>query len=105
MSCFITGVSDRDGQAYLTTLPRYRPLREIALDVLMDWKNPVYSAVPYLHAMSELDSVSDMYGQDPASHVVNYFLGNAASWHGPVARRIKAELRAMVNRTEVKGDA
>lgn len=97
MSCVVAG----DPRIY------YRPLRMIALDILMDWKNPVYSAVPYLHAMSELDGVGDMYGQDPASRVVNYFIGNAASWRGPVAKRIKAELRAMVNGTavEVKGDA
>ena len=102
MSCYVPSEGAYLMTAGASPIHRYRPLREIALDVLMDWKNVSYAAVPYLHAMSELDSVGDMYGQDPARHVVNYFLGNATSWHGSVARRIKAELRAMVNGTAVE---
>jgi hypothetical protein len=34
------------------------------------------------------------YGADKAEHIVRYFLKNAKTWRGPVAKRIKAALRA-----------
>ena len=48
--------------------------------------------------MHELHSVDDMYYQDPASHIVNYFLANAGTWRGPEAKRIKDELKGLVSR-------
>lgn len=51
---------------------------------------------PYLEAMLEIDDINGMYGCDSAKSVVNYFLANAASWRGETARRIKAELKALV---------
>ena len=74
-----------------------RPLSEIAAEISEDWKNPYYGVVPYLQALSCLDKVTDMYGSDTASGIVRYFLINAGTWRGPVARRIKAELKGMVN--------
>ena len=46
--------------------------------------------------MSELSSIEDNYFLDSAKSIVLYFLANAQSWRGDVARRIKAELKAMV---------
>jgi hypothetical protein len=46
--------------------------------------------------MLDLDTMEDMYINDTASSVVAYFLSNAGSWKGEVARRIKAELRDML---------
>ena len=74
-----------------------RPIYEIAHEIAMDWKNPYYGAVPYLEAMMCIRSVTDMYGYDSAKSIINYFLGNAGSWRGETARRIKAELRKMVS--------
>jgi len=76
-----------------------RPLYEIARDIHSDWKavqtNVHHPAAPYLRAMYALDSVSDNYYEDSAQSVVLYFLANANTWRGDVARRIKAELKAM----------
>jgi len=73
-----------------------RPLYEIARDVRKDWKKVNYAAAPYLSAMAELDGINGMYYADSAKSVVLYFLSNASSWRGPVAKAIKAELKAMV---------
>lgn len=73
-----------------------RPLHNIAKDIWNNWDNPRYSAVPYLRAMSELDDINDHYGLDQASSIVRYFLANASTWRGPEARRIKAELKALL---------
>lgn len=73
-----------------------RPLHVIASEIRADWKKPYFGAVPYLSAMAELDDVHGAYYADSAASVVRYFLANATTWRGETARRIKAELKAMV---------
>jgi len=72
-----------------------RPLSIIAAEIRRDWKNVNYAAKPYLEAMSSLSDISDNYYHDTGKSVVLYFLANAGSWRGDVARRIKAELKEM----------
>lgn len=77
-----------------------RTIEAIAREAQADWStrgNGVnYAAMPYLQAMHDLQSVNDTYGQDSGASIVRYFLANAGSWRGDVARRVKAELRAML---------
>jgi hypothetical protein len=73
-----------------------RPLYEIAREIRNDWKNVSTYAAPYLSAMSCLNSVSDNYIMDSGRSIVCYFLANAGSWRGETAKRVKAELKAMV---------
>lgn len=75
-----------------------RPLIEVAEDIRENWRNVNYAAEPYLDAMEQLNSITDMYGADTAKSIVAYFLSNAGSWRGDDARRIKAELNAMLGR-------
>jgi hypothetical protein len=72
-----------------------RPLHVIAGDIRKDWKNVWFGAVPYLEAMETLNSIEDNYYLDSGKSVVLYFLSNASTWKGEVARTIKAELKAM----------
>jgi len=72
-----------------------RPLYAIAREIRRDWKKVYFGAVPYLDAMSCLDSIEDNYYFDSARSVVLYFLANASTWRGDTAKRIKAELRSM----------
>lgn len=72
-----------------------RPLYEIATEIRKDWKKVYFGAVPYLNAMSSLNSIDDDYGLDSAQSIVLYFLANAGTWRGEVARRVKAELKSM----------
>lgn len=73
-----------------------RPLREIAVEISKTWPNINYAAMPYLEAMARLDKITDSYYADSARSVVRYFLSNAGTWRGADARRIKAELKAML---------
>lgn len=73
-----------------------RPLRIIAQDIAQDWQRINVYARPYLDAMRTLDSMADRYYCDDARSVVLYFLSNANTWRGPVAKAIKAELRSML---------
>lgn len=73
-----------------------RPIYEIALEISRDWKKPYFGAVPYLDAMRSLNSVTDNFYHDSAKSVVLYFLSNASTWRGETAKRVKAELKAML---------
>ena len=72
-----------------------RPLYQIAAEIRRDWKKVNYAAKPYLDAMGSLTSIKDNYFMDSGKSIVLYFLSNAASWRGEVAKRVKAELKAM----------
>ena len=71
-----------------------RTLSEIAQEIKRDWKQVNYAARPYLWAMGSFNTVDDTFGFDSARSVVLYFLSNASSWRGEVAKRVKAELKA-----------
>ena len=73
-----------------------RSLNTIAREIRSNWAKPYFGAVPYLDAMGSLDTMQDKYYYDDARSVVLYFLANAATWKGDVARRIKAELKTML---------
>jgi hypothetical protein len=73
-----------------------RTLHAIAFEIVNDWKRVHYAAKPYLMAMMQLERTTDMYGCDTAHSIVLYFLSNAATWRGEVARRVKRELKTMV---------
>lgn len=75
----------------------HRPLHVIAREIKADWKKVYFGAVPYLDAMATLTSIDDNYYFDSAESVVRYFLANASTWRGDTAKRIKAELKAMLN--------
>lgn len=71
-----------------------RTLSEIASEIKRDWKSVNYAAKPYLWAMGSFNTIDDAMGYDSARSVVLYFLSNASSWRGDVAKRVKAELKA-----------
>lgn len=74
-----------------------RPISKIAQEIKDDWKNPYFAAKPHLQAMFSLQKTSDMYGQDFGYSIVCYFLANASTWRGEIARRIKKELKLLAN--------
>jgi hypothetical protein len=75
-----------------------RPVYKIAGDILTDWKQPYFGARPYLEAMQSLNQVTDSFGWDTGSSIINYFLANAASWRGPKAKEIKTELKNLLKK-------
>ena len=80
----------------LKNIVMHRPLKEIAADIYNDWENVSPYADAYLRPMLSLNQITEAYGVDSASYVVNYFLANARSWKGETAREIKKELKSIV---------
>lgn len=72
------------------------PLYALAAAIRKDWRSVYFAAVPYLDAMRSLDTMSGSDGHDSARSIANYFLANAGTWRGPVAKLIKAELRRRI---------
>jgi len=74
-----------------------RQLCEIAKEIDNNWGAKIYfGATPYLNAMLSMNSIDDNYGMDNGRSIVLYFLGNASTWRGDVAKRIKLELKSML---------
>lgn len=73
-----------------------RELHEIAREIDLEWRHPYFGAVPYIVAMRQLTTITSSYYEDDGKSVVLYFLSNAKTWRGDVARRIKAELKALI---------
>jgi hypothetical protein len=73
-----------------------RNLCEIAQEIKTEWKNPYFGAVPYLKAMSFMNSINDNFYGDSGKSIVAYFLANAGTWRGDTAKRVKAELKSML---------
>ena len=77
-----------------------RMLYEIAEEIEKDWgpkgKGVNYAARPYLDAMKTIGKIDEMYIMDSGVSIALYFLSNATSWRGEVAKRVKKELNAMI---------
>lgn len=74
-----------------------RALSAIAAEIREDWGVKLSPhAEPYVDAMAGLKSIGERYINEDASSIVRYFLANAGTWRGEVARRVKAELKAML---------
>ena len=75
-----------------------RTFAEIAKDIRNNWNKVNYAAEPYLEAMECLHHSDPfkLYGYETAESIVLYFLANASTFRGQEARRIKAELKAML---------
>ena len=73
-----------------------RAIFDIAEEIGNDWKTINPYAQEYLEAMQSLETINDRYIFDSGKSVVLRFLSNATSWRGETAKRIKAELKALV---------
>ena len=76
-----------------------RTFRQIAKDIRSTWLNIYFGAVPYLEAMLELDTTDPnaMYYNDRAEDIGLYFLSNASTFRGKDAKRLKEELKKLIN--------
>lgn len=66
-------------------------LNDIGKCILSEWKGINYAARPYAEAMRDMQN--GHYGLDDAKGIILYFLANASTWRGPLARAVKAELK------------
>jgi hypothetical protein len=79
-----------------------RPLHKIADEITSRWREPADEARPYIYGLRHLGTMDDKFGSDDAEDIVLRFLGNARGWRGEDAKRIKAELRAMLPRRSAR---
>ena len=75
----------------------------IAEIIRKDWitKSPTgvnYAAKPYLDAMRSIDNINDPYIVETGRDMVMYFLSNASSWRGEVAKAIKLHLNNLIKK-------
>ena len=73
-----------------------RPIREIADEIVRDWRPMREELVPYVSRMLEMQTLQEADDVEEAKHAVRYSLDHSGPWRGEVAGRIKSELRAMV---------
>lgn len=77
-----------------------RPIYQIAEEIRKDWGAKMYfGAVPYVQAMNHISDIGEEpvpFVHDGGRDTVARFLCNAGTWRGETARRIKAELKAML---------
>ena len=76
-----------------------RTFQQIARDIKSTWLNVYFGAVPYLDTMLKLDTSdpNEPYLYDSAGDIARYFLANAQTFRGEDARRLKAELKSLIN--------
>jgi len=72
-------------------------LSQIANVIKKNWLNVNYAAQPYLDALFDLEKITDNYYLDSGSSIVAYFLSNATSWKGEIAKVIKTELKKQLD--------
>ncbi len=85
-----------------------RTVAEIAAEIRKDWVKTDamgirvsavnFAAKPYLAEMAHIGDINEVcgFGGETGKTMVLYFLCNCGTWRGEVAKRIKAELKAMV---------
>jgi hypothetical protein len=71
---------------------------EIAQFIINDWSKQGRVPKTYLEAMLKIESLDDMYGADPASSVVSYFIVNASQWKGDIAKVTKKYLSELLKK-------
>ena len=74
-----------------------KTIAELAAIIRKDWQKVNFAAKPYLSAMDCLSDINHQIGYDSGKSVVLYFLSNAGTWRGEIAKAVKLELK---NRTK-----
>ena len=70
-----------------------KTIAEIAAIIRKDWQKVNYAAKPCLSAMDCLTDIDHQIGFDSGKSVVLYFLSNASTWRGEIAKAVKLELK------------
>lgn len=80
-----------------------RPLYEIAKEIKADW-SPINNGGAR-DAISHMEQIGDVFKpyclERSGFGVIGQFLSNAIGWQGPVARRVKKELRDMCSQKPI----
>lgn len=70
------------------------PISRLVRIMRKDWGAKVYfGAVPYIDALSCVDTAGETVGCDNACYLIMYLLSNSTTWRGATARQVKAALK------------
>ena len=73
-------------------------LSQIADLISNSWNNMPLKIDEYVEAMSQIESIEDKYGDyETGAEIVTYFLANAKSWQGDIAKDVKQHLNNLIN--------
>lgn len=64
-----------------------------------DWSRPYFGALPYIAALMALTD-NGYYEEDSWQCLAVYFLANARTWRGPLARDVKVELNRRLKKSQ-----
>ena len=78
---------------FITMNLENKSIAELAAIIRKDWQKVNFAAKPYLAAMESMQSVAHSFGYDSGKSIVLYFLSNAGSWRGEIAKAVKLELK------------
>ena len=70
-----------------------KTIAELAAIIRKDWQKVNFAAKPYLSAMGCLSDINHQIGYDSGKSIVLYFLSNAGTWRGEIAKAVKLELK------------
>lgn len=74
-----------------------RPLYEIGAEIKRDWGRRMNgAAAPYVDGLCEVNGPTDRWALETGADAIQGFLNNAQTWRGEVARRVKAELKEIL---------
>ena len=75
-----------------------RTFQQIAKDIESTWLNVYFGAAPYLEALLTLDTSNPNapYYYETAGGIALGFLANASSFRGAEAKKLKAELKSLL---------
>jgi hypothetical protein len=73
-----------------------RSISEIAREIREKWKPVHGEAEQIVDAMERINSLNDTFSAEPAIEILSRFRWAARTWKGPVAKRIKDEIEALL---------
>ncbi len=78
-------------------MSKHRPLYEIANEIRENWANVSIYAAPYIDAFGTADQITEIYIIGDHHSSILGFMCNCGGWRGEVARKVKKELRSILD--------
>ena len=71
-------------------------LSQISDLIYRNWNNMPLNAYRYVEAMFQLDNINESFNNETGVEIISYFLANAKSWQGDVAKDVKQYLNNLI---------
>ncbi|MEO5348895.1 MAG: hypothetical protein H7836_04540 [Magnetococcus sp. YQC-3] len=68
-----------------------KSINQLGAIVAKEWVKPYFGAVPYIKALQQINDGKYLFEDEKT--IVIYFLSNARTWKGDIAKEVKQELK------------